>query len=151
MTFDTFPFSKTPALVGFDRLFDDLTKFANITKEASYPPHNIVKINDTDYTIELAVAGFSEKDISVELKDNILYVKGEKENKENLVFVHKGISAKKFTKSFKLHSDAEVTGAVLVNGILEISLHIAQKEQDAVKQIPVLTTKTSGVLLEQKS
>ena len=86
--------------IGFDSLFDQLNRtFVNSKTDGNYPPHNVVKLDDTHYVIEVAVAGFSEDEIDVELKDNILTVKGEQAKKEEVEYLHKGISARNFTRT----------------------------------------------------
>ena len=107
----TFPRS---AFIGFDSLFDELnsTHWTNIE---SYPPHNIVKTGDDKFAIELAIAGFGEKDIDVTDKDGELIIKGKIYDIEK-VYLHKGISARKFVKTFKLQEYIEVTNAAISNG-----------------------------------
>lgn len=124
--------------IGFDRMFDDLTRtFAN-SKQDNYPPHNLVKLDETNYVIELAVSGFSESEISVELKDNILSVKGEQEKKEvELEYLHKGISTRNFVRTFPLAEHIEVRGATVKNGILSIALEQVIPEESKPKSIAI--------------
>ena len=79
--------------IGFDRMFDELNRtFVNSRGDGNYPPHNVVKLDDSHYVIEVAVAGFAEDEIDVELKENILTVKGEQGKKDTEVeYLHKGI------------------------------------------------------------
>lgn len=120
--------------VGFDRLFNELGRtFAN-SKTDNYPPHNVVKIDETHYAIQLAVAGFSENELDIEYKDNVLTIKGEQQQKDEYEYLHRGISARSFTRHFTLADNVEVKGATVVNGILAISLeHIVPEEQKAKK------------------
>lgn len=116
--------------VGFDRLFAELSRnFAN-SKSDNYPPHNVVKIDDTHYAIQLAVAGFVESDLDIEYKDNVLTVKGEKKKKDEHEYLHQGISTRTFTRHFALADNVEIKGATVMNGILAISLeHIIPEEK----------------------
>ena len=108
------------AFVGFDHLFKELD---HVTKHAydHYPPHNILKTGETDYLIELAVAGFSPEGIDVELHDRTLTVTGDHVSKGR-EYIHRGISTKKFKRTFRLSEHVEVHGADLVDGILSIEL-----------------------------
>lgn len=116
--------------VGFDRLFDELSRNFMNSKTDNYPPHNIVKVDETHYAIQLAVAGFSEGDIDIEYKENVLTIKGEQKKKDEQEYLHRGISARTFTRHFTLADNVEVKGATIVNGILAISLeHIVPEEK----------------------
>lgn len=124
--------------VGFDRLFDEMTRtFANSanTRNENYPPYNIVKLDDTHYVIEVAVAGFNESELDVELKDSVLTVKGQKEKKESTAeYIHKGISARNFERTFTLMPDLEVRAATVENGVLAVALeHIIPEEKKPKK------------------
>ena len=103
--------------IGFDRMFEELNRtFAN-SRQDNYPPHNVVKLDDTHYVIEVAVAGFAEDEIDVELKENVLTVRGEQSKKEQEVeYLHKGISARNFVRTFPLAEHIEVRGATVQNG-----------------------------------
>ena len=118
--FDTNLF--TPYAVGFDRTFDRLFDYAtHQATSTGFPPYNIVKDGDYNYTIEMALAGYSKKDIEVEFAEGLLTVKSvkEKEEKETL---YKGISQRNFTRKFTLADDIIVKGAKLDNGMLTIDL-----------------------------
>jgi molecular chaperone IbpA len=129
--------------VGFDNLFDQLNRtFASGKSENTYPPHNVVKLDDTHYVIEVAVAGFAEDEIDVELKENILTVKGEQAKKEDEVeYLHKGISARNFTRTFPLAEHIEVRGATVKNGILAIALEQLVPEEEKAKKIAITFAK----------
>ena len=128
--------------IGFDSLFEQLNRqFAN-GKSDNYPPHNVVKLDDTHYVIEVAVAGFAEDEIDVELKENVLTVKGEQEKKEQEVeYIHKGISARNFSRTFPLAEHIEVRGATVKNGILAIALEQVVPEEDKPKKIAITFAK----------
>jgi len=113
--------------VGFDRmidrLFDEVTSGANT--HPNYPPYNIIKTSDTDYAIQVAVAGFNKDDIEIETKENTLVVKSKEKDGElvdEVEYLHKGISARAFTRSFTIADDVEVKGASYENGLLVITL-----------------------------
>ena len=121
------------AFVGFDHIFKELEE---MTKHASdhYPPHNIIKDEDMKYRIEIATAGFKEEELSVELKDGILEVNGD-HTPRGLEFIHKGISTRKFHRSFRLSEYTQVTGASLENGILAIHLEVVLPEEKKPRKI----------------
>ena len=129
--------------VGFDQMFDQLNRtFMNSKADGTYPPHNVVKIDDTHYAIELAVAGFNEEEIDVELKDNVLTVKGEQiKEEQEIEYLHKGISARNFVRTFPLAEHIEVRGATVKNGILAIALEQVIPEEDKPKRIPITFAK----------
>lgn len=123
------------AFVGFDHIFKELEE---MTKHASdhYPPHNIIKDEDMKYRIEIATAGFKEEELSVELKDGILEVNGN-HTPRGLEFIHKGISTRKFHRSFRLSEYTQVTGASLENGILAIHLEVVLPEEKKPRKIAI--------------
>ena len=123
--------------LGFDHIFNELD---HITKHAqdTYPPHNVVKEDELQYVLELAVAGFKEDDISIELKDHILTIEGARERRrEPEKYVHKGISARKFKKSYRLSEYTEVVGAKLEDGILAIALEVVLPEEKRPQMIKI--------------
>ena len=134
----TFMFPRN-AFLGFDHLFDELERVTNHAKD-TYPPHNVVKDGDMKYDIELAIAGFSKKDISIELKDHVLTITGDREaRRDQDKYVHKGISGRKFVKSFRLSEYAEVNGADLTDGILTVSIEVVLPEKMRPQQISIGT------------
>ena len=117
-----------PFSVGFDNLFDDFDRMLSFNSASinHYPPYNIRKINDTDYVIELAVAGFGKKDIEVKSQENTLTIKS-KDKKEEVLdkdedILHRGISQRSFTRSFTVAEDVVVKGADLKDGLLSVKL-----------------------------
>lgn len=117
-----------PVTVGFDNMFDHFESMFegdvfNIP-QVNFPPYNIVKTGDYTYDVELALAGFSKDDITVDYADNILSVKSIKkdEKKEEDGVLHRGISKRMFSKSFTIADDVEVKGAELKDGLLKISM-----------------------------
>ena len=127
------------AFLGFDHIFDALQDI-HVHANDGYPPHNVVKIDGKvpSYLIEMAVAGFNKKDISIEVKEHILTIKGNREKRrENDAYVHKGISARKFEKSFRLSEYTEVTGADMTDGILTVNLEVILPEEKQPRTINI--------------
>lgn len=122
--------------VGFDRLFDELTR-AQLGAQNNYPPHNVVKIDDDNYIIELAVAGFKQENLDIQLKDSILTVTGKKEDTRE--YAHKGISSREFVRTFTLGEHVQVTGANLADGILAVNLERIVPEDERPKKIEINT------------
>jgi len=117
-----------PFSVGFDNLFDDFDRIYKFNSDSinHYPPYNIRKINDTDYVIELAIAGFGKKDIEVKSQENTLTIKS-KDKKEEVSdkdesILHRGISQRSFKRSFTIAEDVVVKGADLKDGLLSVKL-----------------------------
>ena len=129
----------TPYAVGFDRIFNNLNRFAdsNFSKSDGYPPYNIRKEGDYNFVIEMALAGFGKKDIEVEVVDSELSVRSVKENTIDESTVYRGISYRKFERKFSLADDVLVKGASLENGMLTISLERVVPEEKKPKLIEV--------------
>ena len=123
------------AFLGFDHIFDQLENIHNHAKD-TYPPHNVVKHDAYNYEIELAVAGFSKGHIDIEVKDHVLTIKGDRpQRREQNLYVHKGISARNWQKSFRLSEYTEVVGADLVDGILTVNLKVILPEEKLPRKI----------------
>ena len=125
-----------PFGIGFDQLFQE---FDSIQKENTtvYPPHNVVKLDEDQYVIELAVAGFAELELDIETVENSLVITGEKSDKDEREYAHKGISARKFTRRFTLAEHVVVSEASLQNGILSISLERQVPEEKKPRKITI--------------
>ena len=112
--------------LGFERFFDDVEKLlsVDVTKATqSFPPHNIIKLDDTHYVVELAVAGFSKDEIEITSEDGTLTIKGEKKEKDiEVTYLHRGIGTRSFTKQLTIADTVEVKGAEFEDGILRIGL-----------------------------
>jgi molecular chaperone IbpA len=108
--------------VGFDRMFD-LLDSASGYDGASYPPYNIERLGENEYRITMAVAGFGESELKIDVKEQFLSVRGAKnaEDKERQ-FLHRGIGARAFERRFQLADHVEVKGAALKDGLLHIDL-----------------------------
>ena len=113
----------TRSTVGFDQLFNELTRdFAN-SKSTGYPPYNVAEINDNEWMISVAVAGFDMEHLDVTLEKSTLTVEGTAPGgDEDVKYLHKGIGGRNFRRQFTLAEHVEVEGAELKNGILNIHL-----------------------------
>lgn len=137
MTNNTFTFPRG-AFVGFDHIFNELENMTQAHRKDHYPPHNVVKLSDDEYIIELAVVGFKQKDLNIEFHDGILTVKGEREHRRDQdLYVHKGISGRKFERSFRLSEFVEVKGADLEDGLLVIRLERIIPEEKRPRTINI--------------
>ena len=122
-TFDIFCRDISPFAVGFDRTFDALSLLADSKSQTTnYPPYNIRKVSDEQYTIELAVAGFEEKDIEIEAEEDNLIIKGKRPSKATEGLVHQGLASRDFERKFVLSEDMVIKGAALSNGMLYVGL-----------------------------
>ena len=145
------PFFDLPSLqrfaVGFDQVFDDLQRRSIETVQSNFPPYNIIKIGESAYAIEIAVAGFSEEELSLELVKGELVVKGQQQEEigglvgailnQDRTFLHRGIAARNFIRTFALADTMEVVGATVKNGILLIKLEHVVPEEDKPRAIPI--------------
>ncbi len=138
-TFDLAPLYRST--VGFDRLFSMLDQVSGFDNSgSSYPPYNIERTGENDYRITLAVAGFSDKDISIEAKQNTLTIKGEKQAKTDEKkgeVLYQGIAARAFERVFQLAEHVTVNGAALENGLLHVDLVRQVPEAMKPRQIPI--------------
>ena len=124
--------------IGFDDLFNLLESQpwkAEANTFGTYPPHNVIKIDEDNYTIEFAVAGFKAEDIDLEVMDSVLRITGGK--KDEREYSHKGISSKNFFKTFTLADYVVVTGSTLEDGILSIHLKRELPESKKARKISI--------------
>jgi len=124
----------------FDRLFGSLDNTnPNPNNVQGYPPYNIRKDGETKYFIEMAVAGFSEEDLEVELKEGILSVqsKHDENQKDETTYVHRGIAKRTFERNFTLSDDVIVKGCGLINGMLTVELEKVIPEEKKSRLIPI--------------
>jgi HSP20 family molecular chaperone IbpA len=127
-----------PLLLGFDQFERTLDRIAKSAAD-SYPPYNIEQVGDNDLRITLAVAGFSTDDLQVQIEDNQLVIRGKQaEDDGERVFLHRGIAARQFQRSFVLADGIEVTGAALDNGLLSIDLKRPMSET-RVRKVDIRT------------
>jgi len=142
---DLFDADLWPLTIGFDRIQAQLDNFPESFQRntSGYPPHNIIKTSEEEYTIELAVAGFSKDQLVVEVKEDMLTVSGNNSTDSELMgdkiaaeedYIHRGIANRSFTKRFKLAESVKVINGDLQNGMLKIFLkHIIPEEKKARK------------------
>ena len=123
-----------PFTIGFDRLFDDMERISNISD--NFPPYNVIKSSEDSYIIEIAVAGFDKKELSIEFKDSVLKVEGQRETRE-INFAHKGISERNFIRSWTLGEHVKVKSAEVSNGLLIISLEREIPEEEKPQVIKI--------------
>ena len=129
--------------VGFDNVFDEILRLSSQQGNNNYPPYNIVKHNDNKFVIELAVAGFREGDINVTVEKNTLTIEGEQsvDLDTTVEYLHRGISARNFTRTYTLADHVEVSEAVVSNGILSITLERQIPEELQPKKIAITFNK----------
>ena len=152
-TFDLSPLYRNT--VGFDRLFKMVDQLAD-PQQNSYPPYNIERLNENDYRISIAVAGFTDQDLSIESKENSLIVRGEKKGEDAAdkpEYLYQGIAARAFERRFQLADHFLVNGARLENGLLHIELHREIPEAKKPRVVPITTStgKTIDTTAEQKA
>ena len=120
------PFDLSPlyrSTVGFDRLAQLLDGMSGVDAETAYPPYNIERLSDNEYRITMAVAGFAENELKLEVKEQTLTVTGQKApDNQDRQFLHRGIAARTFERRFQLADHVEVKGAELKDGLLHIDL-----------------------------
>jgi molecular chaperone IbpA len=129
--------------LGFDRFFDDIEKLLSATSAQhtgnTFPYHNIIRVDDNRYIIELAVAGFSKDDIEITREKNTLVIKGNKEDDEmgQAEYLHRGIAARNFTKTITIADTIEVHSSELKDGILRVGLINVIPEHQKPKRIEI--------------
>jgi len=127
-----------PQFVGFDNIFNELERLVDgttPTRNTSFPPHNIIKLDDNKYVVEMAVAGFGQDEVDVEIHDGTLIVKGEKKDQTEVDYLYRGIATRSFTKSIRLSESIEVRGAQFKDGILKIALENVIPEHKKPRKI----------------
>lgn len=112
----------SPLLLGFEQFERTLDRAAKASTDG-YPPYNIEKLGNDRLRITLAVAGFTETDLSVQIEDNQLTIRGKQREDGERVYLHRGIASRQFQRSFVLADGIEIVGATLDNGLLNIDLH----------------------------
>ena len=128
---------RDPFFIGFNR---EVERLSNVHREAtsqSFPPYNIVKVDEDSYRVSLAVAGFDKKDIDVSVDNSTLIIKGESSVEEDGEVLHKGIATRKFTRTFALGEYMEVVGAEFKNGMLHIDVDRIVPEEKKPKTIKI--------------
>jgi len=118
--------------VGFGPVFRDFQ-----TPTSNYPPHNIVRVSDNEFFLELAVAGFKKEDVSMEVHQGLLTIKGEKNSETESAYQYRGIARRAFSKSFRIAEYFEVTEAGLEDGILTVRFVKNMPEEAKPKLIAI--------------
>jgi len=140
-TFDLTPFYRST--VGFDRMFSMFDELGMEGSVSGYPPYNIARTGESAYRISVAVAGFTDADLSIEAKENKLTIRGERhtnvEDKTGDV-LYQGIAARPFERGFRLADYVEVTGASLENGLLHVDLVREIPEAMKPRAIPITSS-----------
>ena len=108
--------------IGFDRMFNLLENASRLQSIDSWPPYDIAKIGDDDYQITMAVAGFSQDELTLTQEPNLLIVTGQKSGEDRGEYLHRGIAGRSFQRRFELADHVKVVGASLVNGLLAVDL-----------------------------
>jgi molecular chaperone IbpA len=124
-----------PFAIGFDRTLQLLER-ADTHSSSNYPPYNIVKIDEENFQIEMAVAGFDKKEVSISKEKEKLIITGEQDT-ESKEYVHQGLASRSFKRSFTLADDIIVKGADMKNGILVVSLERIVPEEDKPQEIKI--------------
>jgi molecular chaperone IbpA len=137
-SFDLTPFYRNT--VGIDRLFDRITAQIDAAATGNYPPYDILRTGDDQYEIRVAAAGFSQGEIDVEFHEGRLTIRGQHahtEDENTVQYLHHGISARTFVRSFTLADYVEVKGAVMKDGILTVQLERVIPESQKPKSIAI--------------
>jgi len=133
LDFDLSSFARST--VGFDHLFNLLERGADVG--SGYPPYNIERSDETHYQITLAVAGFNEKDLAIEMRDGVLIVSGNREEANQPTYLYRGIAGRQFERHFQLAEHVEVRGAKLENGLLTVFLERVVPEEKKPRRIAI--------------
>ena len=139
-----------PQTIGFENMLREIDEMlaAPLNNNQQFPPHNIIKLDDYQYVVELAIAGFNKKEVTITLEDGLLVIKGQKNaDDSNTEYIHKGIGTRAFTKSIKLADTVEVRGAEFKDGILRIALEnvIPESKKPRTIEITDSLTPSTGI------
>ena len=121
--------------VGFDHLFNMLEQAADAGN--GYPPYNIERTDETHYRISIAVAGFADKDLNVEVRDGVLTIAGKREEAAKAGYLYQGIAGRSFERRFQLAEHVEVRAAKLENGLLHVDLERVVPEEKKPRKISI--------------
>jgi molecular chaperone IbpA len=124
--------------LGFENFIRDVEAILNDTKPVSnFPPHNIIKADENKYVVELAVAGFTKDEIDIQVQEGNLTIKGEKKDKDESTYLHRGIGTRSFTKVITIADTIEVRGAEIKDGILRVGLENIVPEHKKPRKIEI--------------
>ncbi len=134
----TFPRSH---FIGFDHVWSEIERLSEMSDNKLYPPHNVVKHDESTFSIELALAGYSRDNLEIEVKEGnaLLVISGDNRvsEDEDREYLHRGISGKKFTRTFRLSEHVVVDGADFVDGLLVINLRVEVPEEKRPRKISI--------------
>jgi len=133
MRTDYAPFFRST--VGFDHLLDLLEQGSESAQ--GYPPYNIERADENNYRVTVAVAGFAEKDLNIEVRDGVLTVEGKRDQDNKATYLHQGIAGRGFQRQFQLAEHMEVRGARLENGLLSVDLERVVPEEKKPRRITI--------------
>jgi molecular chaperone IbpA len=125
--------------IGFDRMLNALEAASRIETIDNWPPYDIVKTGEDEYRIAMAVAGFTQDELTITQEQNMLFVAGQKTNAEDVQYLHRGIASRSFQRRFELADHVKVIGAGLANGLLTIDLKREIPEAMKPRQIAIST------------
>jgi len=125
--------------IGFEPIFEELMRVSGTQMQTNYPPHNVIKTGENTLTIEVAVAGFAEGEVDIQVNKRTLTISGEQLREENdeWEYLHRGISSRNFTQHFTLADHVEVKSASIRDGILKVYLERVIPESDKPKSIAI--------------
>ncbi len=141
MRTDYAPFFRST--VGFDHLFDLLEQGSESAQ--GYPPYNIERTDENNYRVIVAVAGFAEKDLDIEVRDGVLTIEGKREPDTKTTYLHQGIAGRGFQRQFQLAEHMEVRGARLENGLLSVNLERIIPEEKKPRRIAINATEMNTI------
>ncbi|UUP16037.1 Hsp20 family protein [Nitratireductor thuwali] len=127
--------------IGFDRVFDMIENASRVETIDNWPPYDIAKVGEDDYRITMAVAGFSQDELTVTYEPNMLMVSGQKADEDNGRYLHRGIAGRAFQRRFELADHVKVCGATLENGLLIIDLKRELPEEMKPRRIDIASGK----------
>lgn len=145
-----------PQTIGFETMLKEIDDLLSAPVNQSFPPHNIIKLDDYQYIVELAIAGFNKKEVTITLEDGTLTIKGQKNpDDEEVEYLHKGIGTRSFIKSIRLADTVEVRGAEFKDGILRVGLENVIPDAKKPRTIEIgdelaLVAKSKELLVEDK-
>ena len=149
-------FDLTPlyrSTIGFDRVGSLLDTLTTLEGDApSYPPYNIERVGEAEYRISMAVAGFGDSDLTIEVKENTLSIRGEKlAEPEDSTYLHRGIASRSFERRFQLADHVVVKGASLENGLLHVDLVRELPEAMKPRTIPIESKSEKAKVIDSKA
>lgn len=125
--------------IGFDSMLDELMRVSSAQTTSNYPPYNVIKTGENTVTIEMAVAGFADGEVSISIENNVLIIQGSQLQNEpiNYEYLHRGLSSRDFEQNFRLAEHVEVKDATIKNGILTILLEREVPEEKKPRSIAI--------------